>query len=174
MCDGDAPQCPDGADEMCKNPCVSKHFKGRHILKASTAHIPHNTNKISEVLSISLHLSFDVHKSTTLFTLKACGDDFVCIPVFWFCDGDMDCPHGDDEFNCTCEAFNMVECMLSSHDKNNTLCVPGSWVYCGELECLNWDDSVRKQKATSIVCNDFHADRFYETLDQEAKPTGTK
>ncbi len=33
VCDGNKGRCPDGSDQLCDDPCVSKNFFGRYLLK---------------------------------------------------------------------------------------------------------------------------------------------
>ncbi len=69
-----------------------------------------------------------------------------CIPLFWFCDGDLDCPFGSDELNCPCDADSMTQCVVSAHNvTQNVKCVPITWVCDGSINCLNLNDEINKK-----------------------------
>ena len=59
-----------------------------------------------------------------LYLFKRCKEDsLMCIPVFWYCDGKVDCPLGSDEEGCSCEQLGMIECFVTAND---TTCMPVS------------------------------------------------
>ena len=56
----------------------------------------------------------------------------MCIPVFWYCDGKVDCPLESDEEGCSCEQLGMIECFVTAND---TTCMPVSWACGGHPHC---------------------------------------
>ncbi len=59
-----------------------------------------------------------------------------CIPIFWHCNGKIDCPQGSDELNCPCEKYKMKECLIKT---NISLCVPESWICNHHITCLQYN-----------------------------------
>ncbi len=63
------------------------------------------------------------------FSLQRCNEyPGKCVPVFWYCDGKVDCPQGSDELDCDCAAFDMVNI---ESDAFGTKCYPPSWACLG-------------------------------------------
>ncbi|KAJ2948118.1 hypothetical protein O0L34_g9918 [Tuta absoluta] len=62
----------------------------------------------------------------------ACGDG-SCIPRDWICDGNKDCPSGEDEKNCSPCEKNQYQCASGG-------CVQKRWVCDGYLDCPEGDD----------------------------------
>ncbi|XP_012944048.1 low-density lipoprotein receptor-related protein 1 [Aplysia californica] len=61
-----------------------------------------------------------------------------CIPQNWRCDGDRDCPLGEDETNCT-----VVQCGSEQFRCNRShvlACVPKAWKCDGEPDCDQGED----------------------------------
>ncbi|OCU00507.1 hypothetical protein XELAEV_18006286mg [Xenopus laevis] len=61
--------------------------------------------------------------------------DGVCIPALWRCDGDKDCPNGEDEVSCLAEkvACNGFQC-------KNGHCVDLAWKCDGHSDCADGSD----------------------------------
>lgn len=72
-----------------------------------------------------------------------------CVLKSYLCDGEQDCPMGDDEMNCSSEASHpvasrnrhVIKCR-SNHVAcaDNTVCIPESWVCDSELDCEDGSD----------------------------------
>ncbi|TVR04132.1 MAG: hypothetical protein EA398_03000, partial [Deltaproteobacteria bacterium] len=58
-------------------------------------------------------------------------DDGSEIPMSWVCDGDLDCPGGEDEENCPSDAF------FTCDDGSQ---IPAEWVCDGDLDCPGGED----------------------------------
>ncbi len=88
------------------------------------------------------------------FFLQPCEEDRgTCIPLFWTCDGDMDCPQGSDELSCSCDRFEMTECLVSaSSGVHNRVCIPMSWI-CDGLGCLNYNNIFTKNNEKTRNCS---------------------
>ncbi|XP_047991300.1 CD320 antigen-like isoform X3 [Leguminivora glycinivorella] len=63
-----------------------------------------------------------------------CGRGF-CIPESWTCDGQEDCPRGEDEKSCSLES-----CDATQFACRNSQCIMKSWLCDGDVDCVDGSD----------------------------------
>ena len=75
-------------------------------------------------------------------------DDGSCVPSNWVCDGQPDCPLGEDERAClqsTCKGT-AVKCMGGE-------CIPPQWMCDGEVDCKDLSDESNRTCGMPIISN---------------------
>ena len=100
------------------------------------------------------------------FSFQKCSEDNnLCIPVFWYCDGKIDCPLGSDEVDCSCEKLNFEECLMP---ENTTICIPTSWACVGYPKCIHFDPEMCEVTSEKGFCqnNEFWC-HLEDTLERQ-------
>lgn len=83
------------------------------------------------------------------FCFQECKENSVeCVPVFWYCDGKVDCPEGSDELECSCGDVDMVECLTQWNSK---MCLPQSWICVGHPDCFSHNLTLCQKEAEVSV-----------------------
>ncbi|XP_047991290.1 atrial natriuretic peptide-converting enzyme-like isoform X2 [Leguminivora glycinivorella] len=79
-----------------------------------------------------------------------CGRGF-CIPESWTCDGQEDCPRGEDEKSCSLES-----CDATQFACRNSQCIMKSWLCDGDVDCVDGSDEehcpLEPCAATQFAC----------------------
>lgn len=78
-----------------------------------------------------------------------CKDGITCIHRSWICDGEQDCPSGDDEMMPNCQN---ITCRADQYQCADKSCIAGHFHCSGKAECRDGSDELncRKHLATSI------------------------
>lgn len=66
-----------------------------------------------------------------------CNDRITCIHKSWLCDGEKDCPQGDDETAPNC--LN-ITCRPDQFQCKDRSCIPGHFHCSGKAECSDGSD----------------------------------
>ncbi|CAH1788845.1 unnamed protein product [Owenia fusiformis] len=72
------------------------------------------------------------------------GDNVTCITARWQCDGDLDCPGGEDEHDCP-----PATCKPHWHQcDDKKLCIPYNWKCDGDKDCSDGSDELGCRPST--------------------------
>lgn len=66
-----------------------------------------------------------------------CKDRITCIKNLWKCDGEKDCPDGDDEASCP-----KIICRDDQFQCKDQQCIPGHLTCNGVKDCMDGSDEV--------------------------------
>ena len=100
---------------------------------------------------------YDMMCSDKYMCRKTMSTPAYCLPLHYVCDGNLDCPEGDDEENCyNIQCPKMLKCQISQ------VCVHSKYICDGEPQCPLADDEMVCVKCPpgcechdySIVCTD--------------------
>ncbi|CAE1270053.1 SVH1 [Acanthosepion pharaonis] len=82
----------------------------------------------------------------------SCGSSNTCVPLVWECDGEEDCPGGEDESNCVASKCSKDQMFCTFQ----TSCIPLTWKCDGEIDCQEGEDesncNLRKCLQDQIPC----------------------
>ncbi|CAL1546195.1 unnamed protein product [Lymnaea stagnalis] len=81
----------------------------------------------------------------------ACISSNKCVTLSWKCDGDPDCPDGEDEKNCSA-----TTCTPNFFRCNNGLCISERWVCDGQDDCKDNSDEATEVCAERNTCVNKH------------------
>lgn len=68
-----------------------------------------------------------------------CSDRLTCLQKHWVCDGEKDCPAGDDELPVNCQN---VTCRADQFKCNNNTCISGFLTCNGVKDCPSGNDEL--------------------------------
>ncbi len=72
-----------------------------------------------------------------------CSDRITCIHRSWVCDGEKDCPGGDDELMPNCQN---ITCRADQFQCKDKSCIPGHFHCSGKAECPDGSDEFNCSK----------------------------
>lgn len=72
-----------------------------------------------------------------------CRDRLSCIHKSFLCDGDRDCPDGEDEDSTNCHN---ITCRADQFQCKDKTCIPGQLYCSGSAECKDGSDEVNCSK----------------------------
>lgn len=76
-----------------------------------------------------------------------CRDWITCINLDWLCDGENDCPGGDDEQLANCKN---KTCRSDQFQCDNLACIAGNLACNGNADCTDQSDERDCSKCTMI------------------------
>lgn len=72
-----------------------------------------------------------------------CDDRVTCINKRWLCDGEQDCPRGEDETQPNCKN---VTCRADQFQCRDRTCIAGIFECSGKAECADGSDELNCSK----------------------------
>lgn len=121
-----------------------------------------NLWEISTFLFLSLQncTSIDnTHRKTPMSCVQAeylCKDGITCVHRSWICDGEQDCPGGDDEMMPNCQNITCRADQFQCADKS---CIAGHFHCSGKSECRDGSDELNCRKHQKL----FHCSRLMKS-----------
>lgn len=88
----------------------------------------------------------DNHRKLPLACVQAeylCKDGITCIHRSWVCDGETDCPGGDDEMMPNCQN---ITCRADQYQCADKSCIAGHFHCSGKAECRDGSDELNCRK----------------------------
>ena len=79
-----------------------------------------------------------------------CKDGITCVHRSWICDGERDCPDGDDEMMPNCQN---ITCRADQYQCADKSCIAGRFHCSGKAECRDGSDELNCRKHRKL----FHA-----------------
>lgn len=86
------------------------------------------------------------HRKTPMSCVQAeylCKDGITCIHRSWICDGEQDCPSGDDEMMPNCQN---ITCRADQYQCADKSCIAGHFHCSGKAECRDGSDELNCRK----------------------------
>ena len=78
-----------------------------------------------------------------------CSDGITCIHRSWVCDGEKDCPSGDDETAPNCQN---ITCRADQFQCTDKSCISGHFHCSGKSECSDGSDELNCREFIIIFC----------------------
>lgn len=72
-----------------------------------------------------------------------CKDGITCVHRSWICDGEQDCPGGDDEMMPNCQN---ITCRADQYQCADKSCIAGHFHCSGKAECRDGSDELNCRK----------------------------
>lgn len=85
-------------------------------------------------------------------------DPRICVNSTARCNGTAECPHGEDEVNCSGCSHNQFKCA-------NMHCIRMEWLCDGQKDCTDGSDELNCQNATGLLNRKCHPDREFDCND---------
>lgn len=86
------------------------------------------------------------HRKSPMSCVQAeylCKDGITCIHRSWICDGEQDCPSGDDEMMPNCQN---ITCRADQYQCADKSCIAGHFHCSGKAECRDGSDELNCRK----------------------------